>query len=123
MINWDNYPSFTRKEFSCKHSGKCDMQPEFMDKLQSLRNEYNKPITITSGYRDVTHPIEAVKGHSRGEHTLGVCCDVACTTGVERYQLITLALKHGFTRLGVADTFLHIGIGADGLPQHVIWTY
>jgi len=99
------------------------MQPEFMEKLQALRNEYGKAMTITSGYRHWTHPVEARKGHTTGEHTKGACADIACTNGGDRFNLIRLALKHGFTRIGVAKTFIHIGIGAPGLPQNVIWDY
>ena len=91
--------------------------------LQKIRTDYGKSMTVTSGYRHPTHPVEAKKGHTSGEHTKGTCADIACTSSAERYQLIRLALFHGVTRIGVAKTFLHLGIGAPGLPNHVIWDY
>jgi hypothetical protein len=78
---------------------------------------------VTSGYRHWTHPTEAKKGHTTGEHTRGTCCDIACDSRAERFRLVELALKHGFTRIGVANNFLHLGIGAPGLPQRVMWDY
>ena len=122
-MNWAAYPNFTKAEFDCKHTGQNGMLPEFMQKLQALRTEYRRPMTITSGYRHPSHPTEARKLRSDGEHTRGMCCDVACTSGTERYELIRLALKHGFHRIGIAKNFIHLGLGGHGLPSNVIWEY
>ena len=122
-MNWADYPNFTKAEFDCKHSGKNDMQPEFMAKLQVLRAKYGRPMTITSGYRHWTHPVEAQKGHTTGEHTRGTCADIACTLGAERYQIVRLALELGFPRIGIAKSFIHLGIGGAGLPSPTIWDY
>lgn len=122
-INWKEYPNFSKEEFDCKHTGENNMQPEFMAILQKIRSEYGKPMTITSGFRSLKHPIEAKKPHSNGEHTTGNCADVFCNTGSDRFKLISLALKHGITRIGVAKNFLHLGIGGKGLPCYVIWEY
>ena len=122
-MNWSDYPNFNKAEFDCKHTGLNEMKPEFMKLLQALRLMYGKPMTITSGYRHHTHPVEARKGHTTGEHTQGVCCDVACASGADRYQIIRLALQLGFTRIGIAKTFIHLGIGGAGLPSPTIWDY
>ena len=122
-MNWADYPNFSKAEFDCKHTGLNGMLPEFMECLQALRTEYGKAMAITSGYRHPTHPVEARKGRSDGEHTRGMCCDVACTNGADRYELIRLALKHGFHRIGIAKNFIHLGLGGRGLPSNVIWEY
>jgi zinc D-Ala-D-Ala carboxypeptidase len=122
-MNWVDYPYFTKAEFDCKHTGKNKMQPEFMAKLQLLREKYGKPIVITSGYRHWTHPVEAKKGHTTGEHTRGTCADIACTSGADRYQIVRLALQLGFPRIGIAKSFIHLGIGGAGLPSPTIWDY
>jgi zinc D-Ala-D-Ala carboxypeptidase len=123
VIDWTKYPNFTAAEFACRHTGLHGMRPLFMDRIQALRTEYGKPMRITSGYRHPSHPVEARKGHSNGEHTQGMCADIACTSGSERYTLVLLALKHGFHRIGIAKTFLHLGLGGPGLPPYVIWEY
>ena len=120
---WSEYPNFKASEFDCKHTGRNEMKHEFMEALQRIRNDLGKPMTITSGYRHWTHPVEARKGHTTGEHTRGTCADVACTDGRLRYELVTLALKHGITRIGIAKSFVHLGIGGEGLRVRVIWEY
>jgi zinc D-Ala-D-Ala carboxypeptidase len=122
-MNWADYPYFTKAEFDCKHTGKNDMQPEFMAKLQLLREKYGRSMIVTSGYRHWTHPVEARKGHTTGEHTRGTCADIACTSGAERYKIIQLALQLGFPRIGIAKNFIHLGIGGAGLPSPTIWDY
>lgn len=121
--HWDQYPNFRKSEFDCRHTGKNEMKHQFMQVLQQIRREYGKPMTITSGYRHPTHPREARKPRSDGEHTRGMCCDIACDNGFDRYRLVELALKHGITRIGVAKTFIHLGLGGQGLPSPVIWEY
>ena len=122
-MNWADYPYFTKAEFDCNHTGKNEMQPEFVAKLQLLREKYGKPVVITSGYRHWTHPVEARKGHTTGEHTRGTCCDIACTSGADRYQIVQLALQLSFPRIGIAKNFIHLGIGGAGLPSPTIWDY
>lgn len=124
ITDWTKYsPYFSKAEFDCKHTGQNDMKPAFMDKLLELRKRYNKPMQITSGYRSPQHPIEAKKGHSNGEHTKGMCADVGTPDGHVRFELVKLALELGFTRIGVAKGFVHLGLGGEGLPNNVIWDY
>lgn len=123
IAQWEKYPNFSKKEFDCKHTGENNMQHEFMEKLQRIRQVYGKPMTITSGFRSKRHPIEAKKTHSNGEHTQGNCADIACTISSDRFELINLALANGITRIGIAKSFLHFGIGGKGLPNNVIWEY
>ena len=120
---WDKYPNFPKEEFDCKVTGENNMQHEFMEKLQRIRNVYGKAMKVTSGFRSVKHPVEARKTHSNGEHTQGYCADIYCDNSADRYTLISLALTNGVTRIGVAKNFLHLGIGGKGLPNNVIWDY
>lgn len=120
---WNEYPNFNAHEFDCKHTGKNEMQHEFMEILQEIRFYYGEPMRITSGYRHPTHPIEARKTHSHGEHTQGNCADISCTDSLDRFRLVQLAYKHGITRIGIAKTFLHFGIGGRGLTNSVMWEY
>jgi zinc D-Ala-D-Ala carboxypeptidase len=120
---WGEYQNFSATEFNCRHTGKNEMKHEFMVKLQAIRAEFGKSMTVTSGYRHWTHPTEARKGHTTGEHTRGTCADIACANGQDRFTLVRLALKHGIPRIGIARNFIHLGIGGAGLPHNVIWDY
>lgn len=126
VVDWTPYePYFSKEEFTCSHTGDCFMQSHFMDTLLAIRKEYGKPMRITSGYRSRRHPDEANK-NLPGEHTFGVCADIG-VEGVDALRLLQVAFKHGISRVGVnqkgADRFLHLGLGAAGLPNPAIWSY
>jgi uncharacterized protein YcbK (DUF882 family) len=125
-MDWSVYPNFSKKEFDCKHSGKNRMRPEFMQKLQEIRDIYNRVMIINSGYRDKTHPIEAAK-KTPGEHYYGAAADVKAS-GVDAMELIVIAFTAGIRRIGVRQHggifFIHLGLGDQlaNFPQS-IWTY
>lgn len=121
MIDWGKYsPEFRKKEFDCRHTGKNEMCPEFMDALIGVRRDLGQPIMVTSGYRDPTHPVEAVK-EKPGEHSEGMAADIAVALE-HRWDLIQIAQAHGFMRIGVGKGFIHLG-RSDNFPHPRIWTY
>lgn len=126
-MDWDRFANFQPHEFVCSHTGKNGMKPGFMEKLQALRTEYGKPMTVTSGYRHPTHPIEARKA-SPGAHASGRAADIAVQGG-DALKLIELALKHGFTGIGVNQKgdgrFIHLDDlkHEPGRPRPWVWSY
>lgn len=125
-MDWSLYPNFSEPEFRCRHTGKCEMKPEFMERLQRLRLAYGKPMKITSGFRDRSHPVEARKV-ATGAHTLGRACDVA-VTGADAIRLLVLAVEMGFTGIGVQQKgegrFIHLDdVPGNRLPRPAIWSY
>lgn len=127
-LDWSKYPNFTKEEFDCKETGKNRMRPEFMDILQQIRTTYNKPMIITSGYRDKTHSIERKKKQP-GEHTYGLAADILIN-GTNAMDLFVIAYGYGVRRMGVSQSgdfskrFLHIGYGDKNFnfPQ-AFWSY
>ena len=123
-MNWKDYPSFSEAEMRCSETGECKMSENFMQKLQALRDEYGKPMTITSAYRSPQHSVEASKA-APGVHTRGIAVDVA-VAGADCYDLMKLAFKHGFTGIGVAQKgsgrFLHLDTFKGG-PRPNVWSY
>lgn len=127
-VNWSNYPNFKKREFDCRHTGRNEMQPKFMDALQALRTEYGKAIIVSSGYRDPSHPVERTKSRP-GIHTTGLAADIV-VRGAEAYRLIELAIKHGFTGIGVQQKgdsrYIHLDyapIGGERYPRPTVWSY
>ena len=110
---------FSLDEFKCSHSGENQIVPEFVEKLDHLREECGFPFVITSGYRCHWHPVE-MKKERPGMHTKGIAADIKISNGFQRYLLIKKALEHGFTGIGVAKTFIHLDTRMD---TPVIWTY
>ena len=120
---------FTPSEMSCK-CGNCDaethMDEMFMNRLDSLREAYGKPMIVTSAYRCKDHPREKVKTKG-GVHTTGKAADIAVDRS-EAYILLMLALDHGFTGIGIQQKgegrFLHLDIGdEDQFLRPTLWSY
>lgn len=120
-MNWADYPNFTEAEFRCRHCGKQEMKPEFMQCVQALRNMYKRPMPITSGYRCPDHPIEKAKAEP-GIHTTGMACDIG-VQGSDAYELLYLAMNLNFKGIGVQQKgggrFIHL----DLRQQRSLWSY
>ena len=110
---------FNIKEFDCQETGNNEMCPYFLEKLDDLRHYCNMPFHITSGYRDPTHSIEAAKSKP-GTHAQGIAADIKATNGYERFKIVEIAFRMGFTGIGVAKTFVHVDTRQ---TRPVMWTY
>lgn len=129
-MDWSKYPNFSYNELRCKQTKKCKMNPQFMETLQKIRNDFGKPMIISSGFRAPEHTIERAKVQP-GEHSYGCCVDVL-VWGEDAVKLIQLTLNHDITRIGVSQKgvvsgrFIHIGYGDKVKPERfpsTIWTY
>ena len=128
-VDWDNSKYFKASEFTCSHTGTEKMDQGFINKLNNLREIYGKPMTVSSGYRDSTHPVEAIKNApTSGAHVSGKAADIL----IERknaYELLSLAFDVGFTGIGVNQKggarFLHLDTieGSPARPRPTIWSY
>lgn len=100
--------NFSYEELMCRHCGQCHMDPSFMQELQYLRDQWKRPITITSGYRCSEHNA-AVGGAKGSKHLEGIAVDIAIHSANDRYSLLYLAMNTcGFTGIGIAKSFIHL---------------
>ena len=110
---------FTVEEFNCTHTGENQMNLEFMEALDELRGICGFPFVVRSGFRAASHPIEAAKAVS-GMHTLGIAADIAVADSRNRYTLVSQAIRHGFSGIGIGKDFVHLDFrNEDG----VMWVY
>ena len=128
-VDWDNSKYFKAGEFTCSHTGTENMDQDFIDKLNILRDTYGKPMTISSGYRDSTHPVEAAKKDpTAGAHVSGKAADILIDRA-DAFKLLSLAFVVGFTGIGVNQKggarFLHLDTieGSPARPRPTIWSY
>ena len=121
-------PHFAMSELTCRCG--CGMLPEqdFMEKIETLRLAYGKPLRVTSAARCPDHN-SRVSGTGRtGPHTSGRALDLAVDRG-HAYQLASLAFASGFTGIGFqqkgAGRFLHLDDlpNGPGCPRPTIWSY
>ena len=129
MVNWSNYPNFSKEEFACKETGECDMNGDFMALLQAIRTVYGRPMVISSGYRSKNHSVEKGK-KLPGEHTFGLAADILIN-GMDALTLVHIALSMGIRRIGINQVgemrkrYIHLGMGNrsfDRMPP-AIWSY
>ena len=119
------WPNFTPEEFACKVTGRLRVHIGFMNRLQSLRNRFNRPMVITSGFRDPSRGAGSA-------HAEGRAADVGIS-GEAAFTLARMALDHGFTGIGVgqrlgtphARRFIHLDDveSSPTRPRPLIWSY
>mgnify|MGYP003115194865 CR=1 FL=1 len=97
------------------------MQQEFLDRLDESRHIAQVPFRINSGFRTSEHNMR-VGGTETSSHLTGWAADISATTSNRRWVIIHALLQVGFTRIGVADTFVHVD-SDPGKAQNVMWLY
>ncbi len=113
----NKWPSFSYKEMACQHCGKINLEEDFLIALQKLRDDFGKPMKITSGYRCPDHPIEAKKPQP-GYHSRGAI-DVA-VSGEDAWTIIKIASSTGWGGIGVnTPSFIHL----DRRTNKTVWKY
>jgi uncharacterized protein YcbK (DUF882 family) len=120
--------NFNLKEFDSPDlSGSgLNMDKDFLSMLDNARDIAKTPFKITSGYRTKEHNIAIYKKLGKkpieSSHLKGVACDIACSDSRARFLIINALLEAGFTRIGIANNFIHVDSDCEK-SQNVIWTY
>lgn len=121
--------NFSRAELQCSFSGECEIEEDALEKLQALRDEWGKPMKLSSAYRAAQHPRERTKpngpGHHHGVNGNGGQAFDVLIAGEDVVPFIALAIKHGFKGIGVnqkgewSQRFIHI----DTRDKYACWSY
>ena len=100
-----------------------NLHPRLLDILQRLEQRMGFELDINSGYRDPGHNVD-VGGVPDSEHTYdpAEAADVLCIRSVTRFRMLKVLFEMGVKRIGIGQTFIHVGVSADK-PQDVIWHY
>lgn len=116
---------FTMEEFACKHCGELPaegMNPVLLEALDELREEYGRPIYLTSAYRCEYHNAE-VGGVPDSQHTLGNAVDMIVDGDFTEFALLCERLEL-FDGLGIywEDEFVHADMRNNGItPNYYRW--
>lgn len=97
-----------------------NMKKDFLTKLDKARAIADVPFNITSGYRS-KETNKRVGGVSTSSHLKGLAADISCKDSSTRQKIISGLIKSGFTRIGIADTFIHCD--TDKQKNDAIWLY
>lgn len=105
-----------------------NMDEEFLEKLDLLREHCGFPFRITSGFRTVEQN-KKDGGADKSAHLLGRAADIACNAQ-EAYTILKLAPQYGFFGIGISQKnsrFVHlddIAMGEiDNIVRPLVWTY
>jgi uncharacterized protein YcbK (DUF882 family) len=111
---------FSRAEFACRGEGCCGgaapVHPALITGLQQLRDKVGAPLTLSSGFRCVTHNAK-VGGAADSQHTLGMAADVLCPAGWSPERLAKAAETVEVFRQGGIGIYLgriHVDVRSDG---------
>ena len=90
--------------------------------MLDLAREYAKiPFVVTSACRCEEHN-KAVGGKEDSSHTKGLAIDISADNSPQRARVLYGLFMAGFTRIGIAKTFIHADIDKDK-PPYVTWLY
>ena len=119
---------FKLSEFDCpfEEGSGSKMKPEFLEKLDQARGLAGIPFKITSGYRTKEYNEDLIKrgykASRNSSHLKALASDISVKDSKSRFIVFNSLLLAGFTRIGIADTFIHVDLDTDK-TQNVIWTY
>jgi uncharacterized protein YcbK (DUF882 family) len=97
------------------------MHQEFLELLDDARDLAGVPFVINSGFRTEAHN-RAVGGKETSSHLSGWAADIRATTSNRRYLVVAALTAVGFTRIGCADSFVHVDMDPTK-AQNVMWLY
>lgn len=119
---WQNqYFDYSEFDSKDKPGSGIYMSRLFVNKLTRIRELCNFPFFISSGFRTPEYN-RKIGASPTSSHLLGIACDIRVNNSFERYKVVENALKCGVSRIGLANTFIHLDIDTDKI-HGVIWLY
>tara|TARA_R110000737_G_scaffold30068_1_gene48656 strand:+ start:137 stop:460 length:324 start_codon:yes stop_codon:yes gene_type:complete len=97
-----------------------NMNESFLNKLDEAREYAGIPFIINSAYRSPGHPLSIKNPTS--SHIKGLAVDISAKDSRIRFLILDALIAVGFSRIGIADTFIHVDMDFDK-SQNVVWTY
>ena len=110
--------NFNLKEFESKDTGEVRIHPELVRKLQLIRDQVGRKVTVISGYRTKAHNAKLPNSSSTSQHLLGTAADIS-VTGTDGATLAKIAEQVGFKSIGITKTAIHV----DLRPELRRWNY
>jgi len=126
--------NFSVDEMMCHCGcGEDSMDMDFMDILQNIREDMNRPLKISSGVRCAKHNSVVSSTGSNGPHvprTEGTKASDILISGADALRFVDIARKHGISGVGIsqrgphAKRFIHIDtLSDDKHPRPTMWSY
>ena len=126
--------NFSVDEMMCHCGcGEDSMDMDFMDILQNIREDMNRPLKISSAVRCAEHNSVVSSTGIFGPHVPrkeGTMVSDILISGADALRLVDIARKHGISGVGIsqrgahAKRFIHIDtLSDDKHPRPTMWSY
>lgn len=109
---------FDRCDPPCKIE---DMDHHTMQQFDQAREIAGIPFVVNSAFRTRQHELSQGRDGT-SSHTTGTAMDLKINNARERFLIINALLQTGFTRIGIAQTFIHADLDGSKV-QKVKWIY
>ncbi len=111
---------FTVEEMRCPCCHVCNMDHEFMECLEKVRNVFGRPLRINSGYRCQKHNDTLPDSSPKSNHIKGKAADISWDEfdAAQKYHLLYVSMLylHG---IGIGKSYLHVDDGGN----EKVWVY
>ncbi len=98
-----------------------NMDEDFLAKLDNARVIADIPFIINSAWRSPEHN-KKVGGKPNSSHLKGLAVDIKIENSRQRFIVLQALIAAGFTRIGIAKTFIHVD-GDNEKDPRVTWLY
>ena len=117
MINY-----FPSSELVCKCGcGLNNFSPILLNHINLIRKKLGRALIVKSACRCFTHN-QAEGGTITSDHLSGEGVDLRAIQSHTRFIILDYAFELEYKRIGLAKTFIHLGINKSN-PQEVFWMY
>lgn len=118
---------FSKKEIECSCGCNTDNASEIlMNKADKVREILGRPLIATSVVRckkyNNSKGYSSTSSHIADEVKECEAIDFKATTSRERFEIVSAMVEVGFTRIGIAKTFVHGDVDKSKV-QDLIWLY
>lgn len=127
MPRFEFAPHFSEEEFRCNCG--CELlnvSRTFLERLERARTRANIPFKVHSGCRCEVHNKEEGgkpnSAHLTTEEKECHAADIGARGPRPRYVILDALVSVGFTRIGIASTFVHVDDDPTKDPR-VAWLY
>lgn len=111
-------------EFACSCCGRVDMDAEFLECIDNLREACDFPFVVTSGFRCKEHN-DKIGGAKGSQHLFGMGADIRLS-GDKAHKVVSLAREYGFNGVGISQKgnysgrFIHLDTRKGSFA---LWSY
>ena len=113
---------FNEADFRCRCGcGQAIVHHELLNMLNVARWKAGIPFFVKSGYRCKPHNTK-IGGALTSAHLKGLAADIATKSSTARMQIIAGLIYAGFTRIGIAQLFVHVDMDTEKV-HNVMWLY